>query len=419
MKKRSTKKNVVALAVALAATMLFPTAAYATEATIPISNIPYEGEIVTGTGETGNNHTATVIMVDETGEYPGGDINFTFEDLTGTHSKTVRLQEAYYRKGMTYEIYLVAPGTYNVTSDIADGYMIADTLSGEAFTKIAPYGESSIVTLSIKASETVTQGEQDDGSVILDGGISEGYREIGETGTEAEAQAIYQELLDNVSFIATDPTWDNIMNIKGVTQLVYDATIPEGEGKIPFEELSDFDRLIYELTYCCFAPLKTSNGKSWEAAKENQETLAYYTYGNFLNFMPDTGNNREAVNTAFQKLWDWQYAYILEHDEPFNFIANCSYTDMGFGVTGSGVEKPQDSAGLTPSEEQEIKEILEEIKEEEVPLVDKPELNIWENTMDALSHCLLSIGILVVAGVGLAAVLIIKKRKTVEDYTEE
>ena len=35
------------------------------------------------------------------------------------------------------------------------------------------------------------------------------------------------------------------MNIKGVTQLVYDATIPERDGKIPFEELSDFDRLIY------------------------------------------------------------------------------------------------------------------------------------------------------------------------------
>ena len=79
------------------------------------------------------------------------------------------------------------------------------------------------------------------------------------------------------------------MNIKGVTQLVYDATIPERDGKIPFEELSDFDRLIYELTYCCFAPLKSANGKSWETAKTSQENLAYHTYGSFLAFMPDTG----------------------------------------------------------------------------------------------------------------------------------
>ena len=47
-----------------------------------------------------------------------------------------------------------------------------------------------------------------------------------------------------------------------------------------------------------------SNGKSWETAKTSQENLAYHTYGSFLAFMPDTGNDREAVNAAFQKLWD-------------------------------------------------------------------------------------------------------------------
>ena len=112
---------------------------------------------------------------------------------------------------------------------------------------------------------TEAQDGGDSGSVILNGGTG------GEAGN-AEAQEVYQELLDSVSFIATDPTWSNIMNIKGVTQLVYDATIPERDGKIPFEELSDFDRLIYELTYCCFAPLKSANGKSWETAKTSWVT---------------------------------------------------------------------------------------------------------------------------------------------------
>ena len=67
---------------------------------------------------------------------------------------------------------------------------------------------------------TEAQDGGDSGSVILNGGTG------GEAGN-AEAQEVYQELLDSISFIAADPTWSNIMNIKGVTQLVYDATIPE------------------------------------------------------------------------------------------------------------------------------------------------------------------------------------------------
>ena len=206
---------------------------------------------------------------------------------------------------------------------------------------------------TVCATETTPGAEvQDSGSVILNGGTG------GEAGN-AEAQEVYQELLDSVSFIATDPTWSNIMNIKGVTQLVYDATIPERDGKIPFEELSDFDRLIYELTYCCFAPLKSSNGKSWETAKTSQENLAYHTYGSFLAFMPDTGNDREAVNAAFQKLWDWQYAYILEHDEPYDFVDQCTYSDMFPGSEDNGSE----SESLTPQESEEIEEILNELDE--------------------------------------------------------
>ena len=202
------------------------------------------------------------------------------------------------------------------------------------------------------ANATEAQDGGDSGSVILNGGTG------GEAGN-AEAQEVYQELLDSVSFIATDPTWSNIMNIKGVTQLVYDATIPERDGKIPFEELSDFDRLIYELTYCCFAPLKSANGKSWETAKTSQENLAYHTYGSFLAFMPDMGNNREAVNAAFQKLWDWQYAYILEHDEPYDFVDQCTYSDMFPGSEDNGSE----AESLTPQESEEIEEILNELDE--------------------------------------------------------
>lgn len=417
--KKVTRKPLIALAF-LMCVLMFPIRAYATEVDAD-PNVPYEGEIITGTGETGNNHTASVILIDETGEYDGGNLYLTFEDVTGANSKTVRVQEAYYKSGTTYDIYLVAPGTYNITSTVGEGYKIVDTLSGELFTNYAAYGESSIVLLSIQADgEAAAEGgaEPQENSTILNSGT----KTPGETDN-AEAQEVYQELLDSIAFIATDESWANILEIKGkfgLDEKTYNHIIPEGEHRTPYEELSDFDCLVYNYTYCTFAASKAGSVERWQQHTASREAMSYY-YQDFLNFKPTEGNNREAVNAAFNKLWDWQYEYIKEHDEPYNFVENCSYTSMGFGVVGSGTKTPADEIGLDESDK---KEIEQEIKDEEVPLAGEPlePQSTWGEVMDALSHSLLSIGILVVGVIGLIIVFFIKRRKNVDDmdiYGEE
>lgn len=421
MKKRHMKQMLIALALAACTALTLPVTASATETTESGEeydrNASYTGEIVTGTGEKGNNHTASVILVDETGDYPGGGIIIKFEDVTGVHTRRILFQEAYYRKGMTYDVYLVAPGTFNVSSNVAEGYTIVDTLSGEEFTSYAAYGESAIVLLSIRSDEDgeTAQGsgstEGAEQSAILSGNVP------GETDNP-EAQEMYQELLDTISFIADDPTWEQILTVKGnMSQRTYDATIPDSEERIPLEELSSFDKLVYCYTYCCFATLKNGSNDNWNTHTSSRDALVDYCCKDFLNFKPTEGNEREKVNEAFEKIWDWQYEYIKEHNEPYNFVQNCSYSAMGFGVTGSGTEteKPTDDLGLT---EDDKKEILEAIGENDVPEAGG-EKSPWEETMEVLSHSLLSIGILVSALIALGVVLIIKKRKNVDEDTEE
>lgn len=420
MKKRHIKRTLTVLALALCTALSFPVTASATETEAGEDydpNVSYNGEIITGTGEKGNNHTASVILVDETGDYPGGNIIINFEDVTGTYSKRVRFQEAYYRNGMTYDVYLVAPGTFNISSNVPEGYAIVDTLSGDAFTSYAAYGESAIVLLSIRADEEAAETGDGDNTKETDSAILTGTPTPGETDNP-EAQEIYQELLDEISFITTDPTWENILDIKGnlaLSQRTYDATIPDGEGKVPFEELSNFDKLVYAYTYCGFAALKNGSANYWDTYTQNRDTCIDHCCGDFLRFKPTEGNDREKVNAAFEKLWDWQYEYIKEHNEPYNFIANCSYSSMGFGVQGSGTQdNPTDDLGLTEDEKNEILEVIEEA---DVPKETEPD-SPWEEVMDALSHSLLSIGILAAALIGLGVVLFIKHKKNVDEDTE-
>lgn len=206
------------------------------------------------------------------------------------------------------------------------------------------------------AHATEAQDGGDSGSVILNGGTGGG-------NGNTEAQEVYQEFLDSISFISTDPTWSDFVSFEGQTgliQLTYDDTIPEGEGKIPYEELSDFDKLVYGFTYCCFAVTRNKGGDTWEDAKTSQERLAYHTYSNFRSYMlKTTGNDKETVAAAFDKLWEWQYAYILEHDEPYDFVDQCTYSDMFPGSEDNGSE----SESLTPQESEEIEEILNELDE--------------------------------------------------------
>lgn len=71
-----------------------------------------------------------------------------------------------------------------------------------------------------------------------------------------EAEELFLDFLEEVSFIATDESWTNILEIKGkfgLPEKGYDSTVPDNETKISYADLSDFDCMIYNYTYCAFA----------------------------------------------------------------------------------------------------------------------------------------------------------------------
>lgn len=412
MKKLS---KVLAVALSLVLVMgIFPITAWATEAesgTAVLNDTPYEGDLITGAGDKGVNHTASIILVDESGQYPGGNITLDFKDVTNVWNKSVTVQEAYYKNNITFTVYLVAPGTFNVSSNLADGFTLCDTLSGKPFTKYSPTGNSGIVTLSIKSTNTVQGGQtvSGAGSNILNGNnVTANLDEVGK-----EAQSVYQELLDTVGFMATDGTWNQFLSFRGatLTETMYNNCLPEGMRPCAYSELTDFDKVIYLYTYVAFSVARERSMESWANYIASPENFAQLYKNEFVNYINQGkgGNNSDVVISAFEKMWDWQYNYCVENNEPYNFISNCSYTQTGFGVAGSGTgnestggkeENPENTATPEPT-----------------PKAEEP--GVWDGTLNILSKNLLTIGLLILAVCGLAVVLYKKHKENIGDDTPE
>lgn len=208
------------------------------------------------------------------------------------------------------------------------------------------------------------------------------------TVENVEAEELFLDFLEEVSFIATDESWTNILEIKGKTGLPekgYDSAVPDNETKISYADLSDFDCMIYNYTYCVFAILKNESGNRWETYTKDRDALTYL-YQDFLNFKPTEGNNREAVNAAFEKIWDWQFEYIQEHDEPFDFVDQLTYSEMfpnseresGDIDSPTQDRKEIESAleELDKSDKEEIQQAIEEATAENNGKSDKSNMGI-------------------------------------------
>lgn len=238
-----------------------------------------------------------------------------------------------------------------------------------------------------------------------------------------EAQKIYQDFLDSISFIETDSTWANFLTIATFNESSYDWIFPDSAQKTPYADLTAFDKIVYAVTYVEFAAMR-KDISFWNEnvinSRNNFDKMCTNRYVSGVNARG--GNNKETVLTAMQTLWDWQYQYCLDNNEPYNFIYNCSYSNTGFiGVspTENPTEDPteistaptQEPAGDIPDEGKS--ETPDSIQGETQKPVPESEPGTGDGVTDN-SHSLLTIGILAVAVVvvGIIVVFVLKRKRT-------
>ena len=381
-------------------------------------------------------------LKDLTGEYPEAELQVNFLDVTDTVNETYSVtKDANWGVGEPLKVSLPAPTTYHITFvNLVEGYQVVDAETGEpVLTFVATLGNH-VLDWSIEPVEAVTKGPEIPSEFI--DYLPTTNRDLLVIQNE-EAEKLYLEFLDAVSFITTDDTWYGNEERRANATLLgqYDKDFVNGPrfaenyekyvtgGSIEqYNAMPAFEQFLWTECYTRLAA-GVNHSRGWDdffGSEANYELMITRPVTIMMN-----GNNAEVVKEAYMKLAAWQYEYVQANGYPFNFITNRSYVEE---ISGEPIKLKVPVGTLLPAESTMETEPGKTIPEEEAPSekpvapsvtpskkVEEPtetieieEEGIWSDTLDALADSMLTILILIVLAGGLGVVIFIRKRKNVD-----
>ncbi len=374
-------------------------------------------------GEINAMFTVKFVVVDSSNSYDGTSFTVNMKDVMGVFSQDYEIKKAASWGNTTGNIPAISvpsPNTYKISIvDINDGYKLRDFMSGKDIDSsfvATNNGEMTfyweIVKDEVGSSTTqeaaVSINEATDimaGNVITDE----------QDADNQDAEKVYQEFLDTVSFIEGDSSWESLLQGYSFPSLLSTfgkmyANCVSSDGKSEeemiseYEAMSDYDKFLWVSTYLFMAD-SIKNGHPDNVS--SFEKIITNSACPIQNMQIGKRAKSEEVIEAYKKLIQWQADYIAANGSPFNFINNRSYLEE-MGV--KKVEAPA-TEGAEIQEQKEIEEVREEIIKE----VKKEDKGIWSDTLDILSKNLITIAVLMTLLLGLGYVIYLKKKN---NYTE-
>lgn len=364
-------------------------------------------------------------VIDETGNFSADKLVVHMNDVTGVSNVDFDLQRAASwgnSDGYIPLIDIPAPTTYFLSVDgLTEGYKLVNTIGRDPIA--TDFAATSNGTVDFMWSIIPTNGSSENESNQLENNEIK----VGESTSinEQEASAVYKRFLDQISFIENDETWENVLdaytipvNQEGLEEMYADTVgIESGktkeERKENFRKMSAYERFLWIDTYCRIAyQIKTGY---------SDDVRTKESFLNTINFFPNLisvvePNNYKQVLKSYNTLMEWQFAYIQEHNYPFNFIQNKSYLEEVGGkeekTTTETVEET-DGDGLSTSDKKEMeeakKELLQESEQEE-------KKGIWSDTIEILTRNIFSFVIMIILLIVLGVVVYFR---TKNNYTED
>ena len=374
-------------------------------------------------GEINAMFTVKFVVVDSSNSYDGTSFTVNMKDVMGVFSQDYEIKKAASWGNTTGNIPAISvpsPNTYKISIvGINDGYKLRDFMSGKDIDSsfvATNNGEMTfyweIVKDEVGSSTTqeaaVSINEATDimaGNVITDE----------QDADNQDAEKVYQEFLDTVSFIEGDSSWESLLQGYSFPSLLSTfgkmyANCVSSDGKSEeemiseYEAMSDYDKFLWVSTYLFMAD-SIKNGHPDNVS--SFEKIITNSACPIQNMQIGKRAKSEEVIEAYKKLIQWQADYIAANGSPFNFINNRSYLEE-MGV--KKVEAPA-TEGAEIQEQKEIEEVREEIIKE----VKKEDKGIWSDTLDILSKNLITIAVLMTLLLGLGYVIYLKKKN---NYTE-
>lgn len=368
--------------------------------------------------ELNSTFTVKFMIVDSTNNYPGTSFKVSLEDVMGEASTEYEVKKAASwgnNSGNVPSISVAAPTTYNISiSGLNDGYKLRDFMSGsdiESSFAATNNGEKTFYWEIVEGSAETTDNE---GATV-----SAATATTNVVAENADAEKVYAEYLDTISFIKDDSTWSDMLNSYSSIPInvqvfgeIYSKSVNKGDKTeedmmAEYETMPDFDKFLWVTTYLFMAD-KIQKGLpgdlTYEKMLENSACPIK---------MMQIGNKTDSdkVIAAYEKLLKWQADYIAANGSPFNFINNRSYLEE-MGVSKVDTTAQDERVEEAKKEQEEIEKAVEELKEDEK----EKDKGIWSDTLDILSSDLITILVLAVLLCGLGYVIYLKKKN---NYTDE
>lgn len=354
-----------------------------------------------------------LIVTDETGGFSGQIVAEFYDSDSAEQVYTAVLTKENSWGGQADFTFNLDPNkTYSIViKGLPSDYLLVNTFGDR--------GQVQSITVSslandnywsiIKSEETNAQTESGTGADAGAEATSE-TTEVGSTenvkGENAEADAVYQKFLNAVSFIKDDSTWDFTLKQfgeKSAQRKSYSqwyANSVSGGSEEKYFSLTPYEQFLWTETYTKFyGKMHNNNNEYYFGSVDNFKQ-------NFVNVATQvySGNNKDAVISAYEELALWQYDYIVKNREPYNFINKRSYTSE----IGTAPEKGMTSEEMAEQDKKDIEEAISEAKGED----DK---GVWSDTVGMLSKHLLEILLIVGLGIAVAVVVYIRKNKNFDN----
>ena len=362
------------------------------------------------------------MVIDSSGSYDGTSFTVKMDDIMGEASEEFVVEKAASWGSTTGNVPAVsvpAPTTYNITiSGLKEGYKLHDYMAGSDI-------DTSFAATSKGEVTFYWEIIPDDGTTATqEVETTKANATVNIVADNADAEGVYKEFLDNVSFIKDDPTWESFLHKYGVPGTVnvfarlYSTYVDNGDKSkeemiAEFEAMSNYDRFLWITTYLFMAD-KIYNGLPDELSYEDMVANTACPMGTFERRKDiDQWNNADTVIAAYDKLLHWQADYIAANGSPYNFINNRSYIEE----VGGTVDKPKTDENIEEQkkkDQEDIAKIQKEIEKEVNKEEDKA-----NDTSDGSSSSFTTILIVFILLGGLGYVIYLKKKKNNTDGIHE
>ena len=230
----------------------------------------------------------------------------------------------------------------------------------------------------------------------------------------AEADEAWNTFMDSVSVLETDDKYAAILKFYETTKDVYarnyEKVVASGKAE-DYLNMTSFEKFVWYTTYV--TPVMATTYSDYDTYFGTVDKWNSNVVGEAFNLLKNQKATEQAE--AYKTLMEWQYNYFKENASIYNFMTGQSSKEENSTLETVSPDSANGNDG-DPTDE-EIQSLIDEENKSNKDA--EKEKGIWSDTADLIKGNAFTIAILLILVGATIGVIIYRKRKTIDDDSNE